>query len=230
MSAPRVYPIKLFLDDESQFISVAIYKDTPIAELRKLIAAIFPIPHKPEVVGVYQQDNEVEHPMIPLSYIAHNPRTIDAEAKYQIITTQGLFHPQPSFWELVTTQCRRLYPTALLVAAVLFVLFPFTIFTIPDFVLLHRPVLRNIYLNGPHYKIPHIADFGFWNGKELKVICSELSGQSSEFWSKNAAECYQLYSNKENAFIILTETVTALYLIYTAFKLFIKCISFHLFS
>ena len=79
--------------------------------------------------------------------------------------------------------------TILTLLSICFIVLPLMLHLIPEHVLLHRPILRNIYLNGPNYKMPVLsADFGFWNGKEITVICSEISGQSSEFWSKNLTE------------------------------------------
>ena len=91
------------------------------------------------------------------------------------------------------------------------------------YVLIHLPILRNIYLNGPNYKIPVLSlVLGFWSGKQVTVICSESSGQSSEFWNKNILECNALLESKIKGFIILIEMLLSIYLILQAFKLITK--------
>eukprot|EP00483_Globobulimina_turgida_P001293 UN01295 len=215
MSSVSLCAIDLFLNNANHTIPVGVYKEIPVLELKKLISSAFVLPDKVDVVGVHQMQaandqKNANNPIIPLSFISRNPKAIDVGAKYQIITNNGTVASTPSLFALF----KKYWISILIATSICFILLPSIIYLMPEYVLLHRPILRNIYRNGPSYKIPVLsADLGFWNGKEINVICSEVSGQSSGFWNKNSNECKQLVSQKMGGFIILIETVISVYLI-----------------
>eukprot|EP00483_Globobulimina_turgida_P002664 UN02669 len=226
MPSVSLCSIDLFLNNANQTVPVGVYKEIPVLELKKLISSAFRLPPNIDIVGVHERkdgkNSEFVNPIIPLSYISRNPKAIDLGAKYQIITNNGALKSKPSLFTLF----QKYWISILIATSICFILLPSIIYIMPEYVLLHRPILRNIYRNGPSYKIPVLsADLGFWNGKEINVICSEVSGQTSEFWNKNATECKQLFSQKVSGFIILIETSISVYLICKIFTLLLKFIS-----
>lgn len=221
MSRP-LNAIDLYLDDPRDCINVGIYKEMSVSEVERLICSTFQIDNRINVVGVHQiddQDKEEQNPIIPLSYLTHNPNSIDQESKYQIVTSIGRFKPKSKNYRYWIKILLGVFCISLVM------------YLLPDYTLAHRPILRNIYLNGPNYKIPVLsADIGFWSGKEMTVICSEISGQSSEFWSKNIIECTRLIQTKIKGFIILIETVIGIYLGFLSIKLLMRLLINKLFK
>eukprot|EP01084_Bolivina_argentea_P230656 389120_1 len=224
MPSVELCSIDLFLRNKKYTSSVGIYREIPILELKSLISSTFQLPCNIQVVGIKQNtdNNDQGKPIIPLSYLSRNPNALDLNCKYQIVTNNGTLKSEPSLFILL----RKYWLIILITLSICFILLPLIIYLLPEYVLLHRPILTNLYRNGPNYKIPVLsADLGFWNGKEINVICSDISGQSSEFWSKNQTECKQLYTQKLNGFIILIETVISVYLLFKIFILFMKFVS-----
>lgn len=57
--------------------------------------------------------------------------------------------------------------------------------------------LRNLYLKGPM-----LYGYGFWGGKTIVNICSEITTVKSELWIKNLVECEEIIDNHVNSFIL----------------------------
>jgi len=51
----------------------------------------------------------------------------------------------------------------------------------------HR-VAATLYMHGPAISIGHL-NLGFWQGRELADICSQLTGVRSELWRANPDAC-----------------------------------------
>lgn len=77
------------------------------------------------------------------------------------------------------------------------------------------PLMR-LLLHGPS-----LGGWGFWNGLDLSVICSQKTNLLPEFWQSHPAECVQLVSKGFYGAIVLVETVVYFLLIWVG----IKCVA-----
>lgn len=73
--------------------------------------------------------------------------------------------------------------------------------------------LARLYLHGPS-----LGGWGFWNGLDLSVICSQKTNLLPEFWKSHPTECIQLVSKGFYGVLVLLETVTYFLLIWVILR------------
>ena len=77
--------------------------------------------------------------------------------------------------------------------------------------------IRYVFRHGPHLQIMGI-DVGFWHGMSKSEICSSIAGQTDSFWEKNIIECYELYKDREDSFVVLIILIFIMQLIWFLIK------------
>ena len=99
----------------------------------------------------------------------------DSDAKYEIVTNYGV--RSKSMYKRIIKFIRKNIAMGIMsifgVLLSLFILICiiYKLFaSFSSYAMFHRSILQNIYKNGPNLRILH-ADLGFWNGKDVAVIC-----------------------------------------------------------
>ena len=73
--------------------------------------------------------------------------------------------------------------------------------------------LARLYLYGPSW-----GTFGFWNGMDTTIICSQKTQLSSSFWEEHPHECLQLISKHFYGTVVLFETIVYFTVVYLTLK------------
>ena len=82
--------------------------------------------------------------------------------------------------------------------------------------------LARLYLHGPSW-----GTFGFWNGIDVAVICSQKTQLSPSFWEEHPRECLQLVSKQFFGTVVLFETIIYFIVIWSFLKSLMKiCYNF----
>jgi hypothetical protein len=68
-------------------------------------------------------------------------------------------------------------------------------------------LIRSLYLNGPN-----LRGFGFWKGKQMQDICTQLYDQDAIFWKKNIDTCKQAIETEVQSLVIGAQMLIAIVL------------------
>jgi len=77
--------------------------------------------------------------------------------------------------------------------------------------------LLYVYMFGPS-----MGGYGFWEGKQLDIICSELTAVPQEHWTENIDVCETLVTHKFNSVLVAVYFVLYIFALKTVVLLLIK--------
>jgi len=83
----------------------------------------------------------------------------------------------------------------------------------------HR-VAATLYMHGPAVSIGHL-NAGFWQGRELADICSQLTGVRSELWRANPEACAGVLAER---FFAVYYAVYVVLVVWTAWSVVRACV------
>eukprot|EP01084_Bolivina_argentea_P208018 354803_1 len=151
--------IDLFLGRSNDSVLFGVYKDIPVLELKQLILSTFRLHEPMDIIGVKYcaaPDEDIlssdSQTIIPLSYLSRNPNAIRSSGKYQPVTSGGKVTSDSSYQRLFRFVNAN-WKSVLIATIISLILLPLIMYLFADYLRLHRPVLRNVYRNGPNYKI-----------------------------------------------------------------------------
>lgn len=215
MAWSNLYTIEIYLNNQTKLIS--FYKNMKTDELYQMIRFAFNIEETVDIIGIQDQQQRI----IPLSYLALDPRRLNQQERYRILTNpiqQFYSIPQPESW-CNKRKCYRLlvYIFSALLLLIGIISFYFAINFIYSS---YKSWIRYLYFYGPGiYLIGTGIQLGGWSGTNHYLICAKLTDTSTKLWYDATQECHEMIERNIQSITVGIEVLAVIFIIYQGLKI-----------